>query len=272
MRVNEMEQGEVLFTAVLDGHTVEASGATIPVHDEGFLRGDGAFEVVAVYEGRPFTLREHLERLGHSCQGLRISLPTAALTRDIDTALERMGERTYALRIIVTVNGRLLVMAEPWKSPSETIRLSLVENHTQPLLTGLKSLSYAANMLSGRIARERGYDEALWVSPEGRVLEAPTAAFFWVSADDRLLTPPLSEGILDSITRRLVLEYVPAGEQSCHRDDLASCREAFLAGTTRGIQTVSAIDDKRPSHVPGPHTKRAADIYRRLLTGALPRE
>ena len=272
MPADEKKGAEILFTAVLDGDQVAAADATIPVHDEGFLRGDGAFEVVAVYDGRPFALREHLERLERSCRGLRIPFPAASLVEGIELAVAEMGGLTYALRIIVTVSGRRLVITEPWKMPSEQIRLSLVENHAQPILRGLKTLSYAANMLSGRIARERGYDEALWISPEGHVLEAPTAAFFWVSADDRLLTPPLSDGILDSITRRVVLEYLPAGEQSCSRQELSGCREAFLAGTLRGIQAVGSIDERRPSEVPGPHTLKAADVYRQLLTGALPRD
>lgn len=267
------EQGEraLRFIAVYEGRCIEAAAAVIPVHDGGFLRGDGAFEVVAVLRGRPFALAEHLARLELSCSGLRIALPKPALETDIDTALREMGDSTYVLRIIVTVSGRRLVMTEPWKTPAESIRLTVVQNQTAPLLRGLKSLSYAANMLSTRIAIERGFDEALWATADGRLLEAPTAAFFWVSTDNRLLTPPLSDGILDSITRRMVLEYLPAEEQSCFPEDIAVSSEAFLAGTVRGIQAVTAVDTHSLGHAPGAHTRSAGDIYGQLLSGLLPR-
>lgn len=267
MSSEQQGQDPSKFVAVFGGNLMAPADAAIPVQDEGFLRGDGAFEVVAVQEGRPFALKEHLTRLESSARGLRISAPLDALTEDIETVVREMGVTTYALRIIVTVSGRRLVMAEPWKTPLESIRLSLVENETAPLLKGLKSLSYAANMLSTRIARERGFDEALWTTSDGRVLEAPTAAFFWVSADDRLLTPPLSDGILDSITRRVILEHLPSAEQTCLRQDIADCREAFLAGTTRCIQAIAGIDGMTPEHVSGPRTGEAAGLYRRLLAG-----
>ena len=84
------------------------------------------------------------------------------------------------------------------------------------VLDGVKSLSYAVNMLATRLARERGFDEALLVTPHGRVLELPTASFFWV-ADGEVRTPPLSEHILDSITRGLVIEVADARKQPLPR-------------------------------------------------------
>ena len=113
------------------------------------------------------------------------------------------------------------------------------------VLDGVKSLSYAANMLCSRLARERGFDEALLVTPHGRVLEAPTSSLFWVDGDGVLCTPPLDEHILASITRA-------RPDASCWRSRSArsprtSCSrrsEAFLASTTREVQSVAAIEDR----------------------------
>ena len=97
-------------------------------------------------------------------------------------------------------------------------------------------------MLAGRLAREQGYDEALLVTPHGRVLEAPTSSVFWVAGGE-LLTPPLDEHILASITRALVLEVTDAREQPCTLEDIAGADEVFLASTTREVQPVTAVDE-----------------------------
>jgi len=254
------------FVAVLDGVVIAAADARIPIQDEGFLRGDGAFEVVAVHEGRPFALDEHLARLESSCGSLRLPCPGPALRDDIATLLAATGPRTCVVRMVVTAGGRRLVVAEPWPPSAGSVRLGLVENRPQLLLEGVKSLSYAGNMLATRIAGERGFDEALMITPGGQVLEAPRASFFWVSGQGRLLTPPLSEGILDSITRRTLLRLVPVVEERCTREDLAECREAFLAGTVRGIQPVAAIEDRGLPGAPGPRTVETAAAYRRFVT------
>jgi branched-chain amino acid aminotransferase len=98
-------------------------------------------------------------------------------------------------------------------------------------------------MLCSRLARERGFDEALLVTPHGRVLEAPTSSLFWVDAEGSINTPPLSEHILASITRRLVMEAADVREQPCTMDDLRAAGEAFLASTTREAQSIAAIED-----------------------------
>ncbi|MBV8955996.1 MAG: aminotransferase class IV family protein, partial [Solirubrobacterales bacterium] len=121
---------------------------------------------------------------------------------------------------------------------------------------GVKSLSYAANMLASRLAREQGFDEALLVTPHGRVLEAPTSSIFWIK-DGAILTPPLDEHILASITRAAVIELMDAREQPCTLEDLEQADEAFLASTTREVQPVAAIDERSFDHA-GPKTAEAA--------------
>jgi branched-subunit amino acid aminotransferase/4-amino-4-deoxychorismate lyase len=132
------------------------------------------------------------------------------------------------------------------------------------ILDGIKSLSYGSNMLATRLAVERGGTEALLATPHGRVLEAPTSAFF-VSLDGRtLVTPPLSDHILDSITRRRLLSVLGdmrAREEVVTVESLARAQEAFLASTTRDVQPVEQINDIRLPYVPGPLTGAASEAF-----------
>jgi branched-chain amino acid aminotransferase len=130
------------------------------------------------------------------------------------------------------------------------------------VLDGIKSLSYAGNMLAGRLARERGFDEALLVTPHGRVLEAPTSSIFWVDERGTVCTPPLDEHILASITRDRVLQLLDVEERSATLDDVQGAQEAFLASTTREVQAIAAIEDRELPAAPGERTREAAEALR----------
>jgi branched-chain amino acid aminotransferase len=123
-------------------------------------------------------------------------------------------------------------------------------------------------MLAGRIAKEAGFDEALLVSPHGRVLEGPTWTFFWVR-DGVLRTPPLSDRILASITRARLLELCGGREQVCTRDDLAAAEEAFIASTVREVLPIAVIDDRELPSAPGPITAAAAEAFRRHVAACV---
>jgi branched-chain amino acid aminotransferase len=125
-------------------------------------------------------------------------------------------------------------------------------------------------MLATRLAQERGFDEALLVTPHGRVLEAPTSTFFW-AREGRLLTPPLDEHILASITRTRLMELADVEEAPCTRDDLATADEAFLASTAREVQPVTVIDDRE---LPGvrPLTLAAAEAFHQRVEAELAAE
>jgi branched-chain amino acid aminotransferase len=230
--------------ASLDGEIMLAGEAMIPATDEGLIRGDGVFEVIRVYDGKPFALEQHFARLERSAHNLRLPIDLEAVRADTHRMLAQAGAGPdhEALRIILTRGGRRLLMTEPLHLLPDRVRLATVTYSPTRILDGVKSLSYAANMLAGRIARERGFDEALLVTPHGRVLEAPTSSIFWVKGDE-LLTPPLDDHILASITRALVIEVCGATERPTTLEDLAAADEAFLASTIREVQPIAAIDE-----------------------------
>jgi branched-chain amino acid aminotransferase len=232
--------------ACVDGRTMPADEATIPATDEGLLRGDGVFEVIRVYDGRPFAVVDHLDRLERSAANLRLDeVPRGELESEIPELLATRGGAEFdgCLRIVLTRRGHRLLLTEPLPYSPNRIRLGVVEYAPTRVLDGVKSLSYAANMLAGRLARERGFDEALLVTPHGRVLEAPTSSIFWVDAEGALSTPPLDEHILASITRARAMQVAQVTERPCTMDDLRAAREAFLASTTREVLSIAAIED-----------------------------
>jgi branched-chain amino acid aminotransferase len=245
--------------ASVDGVLMLASEATIPATDEGLIRGDGVFEVIRLYDGQPFAFEEHMRRLERSATNLRLPLDAESVRAETWRLLAEAGSGPEhgLLRIMVTRAGHRLLLTEPAPALPGTVRLASVTYSPTRILDGVKSLSYGANMLASRLARERGFDDALLVTPHGRVLEAPTSSIFWV-ADGELLTPPLDEHILASITRAIVIAATDASERSCTLEELLRADEAFLASTVREVQPVGAIDD-RLFDVPGPVTRRTAE-------------
>jgi branched-chain amino acid aminotransferase len=253
--------------ASVNGVIGRADEMTIPVTDEGLLRGDGVFEVARLYAGRPFAWDEHVARLERSAANLRLEFDLAAAQAEVDALLAKVGPVDGSIRLLITRGGRRVVIVSPLPERAPAATLATVEYVPTRVLDAVKSLSYAANMLATRLAKEAGADEALLVTPHDRVLEAPTSAFFYV-LDGVLHTPPLDEHILDSITRRHVLELTGASERILRRDELAGLEEAFLASTTREVQPVSAIDGRPLPAAPGPQTAAAADSLRRYIEAA----
>jgi branched-chain amino acid aminotransferase len=252
--------------ASVDGSISPAAEATIPVADDGLLRGDGVFEMVRLYGGRPFTIGDHLDRLERSASAIELPVDRAAIEREIDALLAEFGDEDAALRIVLTRGGRRLLLTEPLPAHPETIRVATVTYSPSVILTGVKSISYAANMEATRLAQARGADEAILVQPDGVVLEAPTSAVFWISPEGGLRTPALDTGILESITRAQIVRELHVEEGAFQVEDLRAATEAFLASTTREIQPVSAIDGRELPGGPAPQAAReASEAFRRVV-------
>ena len=255
--------------AILDGTVLPAEEARVPATDEGLLRGDGVFEVIRLYGGRPFALDDHLERMGRSAHNLRLPIDVDAMRADIEALLAEAGAVDAALRVLWTRGGRRLGLIEPIKDRPGELALATVTYAPPRILDGVKSLSYGGNMLATRMAVADGADEALLVTPHGRVLEAPTSSFF-CSLDGRtLVTPPLADHILDSITRRRLLRVCDIAERPIAADELGDVQEAFLASTVREVLPVHAIDGRQLPSVGGTLTRDADERVRAQIAQEL---
>jgi branched-chain amino acid aminotransferase len=244
--------------ASIDGELMAIGEARISVTDDGLQRGDGVFEMLRLYAGVPYAIDRHLARMAASAGSIRLPIDTGAFAEDIDRLLAASAPaEDAALRLMATRGGRRILIIERLPDFPASMSLACVTYSPVRLLDGVKSLSYAANVLAGRLAREQGFDDALLVTPHGRVLEAPTSSFFWVRGSE-LLTPPLEDRVLDSITRRLILDGIGGREAITTRDDLDGADEAFLVSSLREVTPVRRIDSvELPAD--GPVTRATAE-------------
>ena len=253
--------------ASVDGRISATAAATIPLPDDGLYRGDGVFEVIRLYGGQPFALPEHLDRLERSEAAIELPVERGLIERELAVLLAEVGAVDAQLRIVLTRAGRRILLVEQLPGRGATVRLATVIYSPSVILTGVKSLSYGANMQATRLAERRGADEAVLVRPDGVVLEAPTSTIFWVSAHGGLRTPSLEAGILDSITRAQIVRSLHVEEGEFPADDLLGAREAFLASTVREVQPVAAIDGNELET--GPRTLEAGEAFKRTVEEAL---
>lgn len=195
--------------AMVNGAAMPLAEARLAVTDEGVARGDGAFETVGVWDGRPFRLRDHLQRLNASLAAIDLpAVDTDLLAAEVAQLLDGVGGDA-AVRLYVTASGtRVLTLSPPPQRPDVRHLVPQPAPWIRPLGTygpaGAKTMSYVSNMVATRAARRAGGDDALLVSLEGWVLEGPTFAVMW-AAEGVLYTPPASLGIVDSISRRTLV-------------------------------------------------------------------
>jgi branched-chain amino acid aminotransferase len=251
----------------VNGQIVDAAEAVVPASDDGLLRGDGVFEVIRLYGGRPFALDEHLDRLERSAAAIELPIEREPFESEISDLLAESGQDEAQLRLVVTRGGRRLAFIEnlPPYASSDRASVATVTYSPTGILNGVKSLSYAANMQATRLAKARGADDAMLVRPDGIVLEAPTSTVFWVDAGGALRTPGLDVGILASITRDRLIRELEVEEGAFPLEDLLGAREAFLASTVREVQAISAVDETELPECLGERTKEAADAFAAVL-------
>jgi branched-chain amino acid aminotransferase len=247
--------------ASVDGLITPTADAVIPLQDNGLYRGDGAFEVIKLYGGKPFAFDDHLDRMVRSAEAIHLEFDRAALEAEAMALLAEAGPIDAQLRLIATRGGRRIATIEPLAEYGPSITLATVTYRPTLILNGVKSLSYGANMQATRLAEQAGAEDAVLVTPEGIVLEPPTSSIFWVSATGVLRTTELEAGVLDSITRDRVMRDLEVETGAWPQQDLLSAREAFIVSTTREIQAVSRIDDTEFPDAPGPMTQRAKELF-----------
>jgi branched-subunit amino acid aminotransferase/4-amino-4-deoxychorismate lyase len=275
----------LLALAISGRGVVPPDEPLIHADDEGFLRGRAAFETTRVYAGRPFRLEQHLDRLAGSAARLNLPPVDAALFRSLtEEALAAAAEPDCFVRLYLTPGreGRgdpvSLVLVERLPPELEPLRahgirvISLPLGSEPSLLGGVKSTSYALNMVAVDEAKRRGADDAVFLGPQGAVTEGPTTNIWW-RREDVLFTPALELGILQGVTRGALTELavddgyeVEVGVYPL--DALASAHEAFTSSSVREVMPVVALDG-RPigDGSPGPAARELQTRLRELATG-----
>ncbi len=287
----------------IDGALLPPGEARVSVFDRGFLYGDSVYEVVRTYRGRPFELQAHLGRLAHSAERIGLDLPWGArrteaeLRRTLEAARGEdppepgaapwnAGER-YA-RIVMTrgageigldpalaVDPKAIVIVQPLHAPALSayregvaVRVVGVE-HVSPQAVDptAKTGNYLSHVLALREARARGAHEALMLDRDGHVTEGTTSNGFAVRGG-AVLTPPLRAGILEGVTRGIVLGLarelgLPVREEGLRPAHLEEAEEIFITSSAREVLPVTRLDD-RPVGLgrPGSVTTRLHAAYR----------
>jgi branched-chain amino acid aminotransferase len=228
----------------------------IHVHDEAFMRGRGAFESLRVYGGKPFCLVEHLDRLDVSCARLGLEPLSRPVVQElVASALDAAGETEAVLRVYATpgYGDGPLVLAVVAELPADLdelrahgIRAITVEFRPADLMGGVKSTSYALNMIAVDEARAHGADDAVFVAGDGTVLEGTTSNIWW-RHDSTLHTPAADAGILAGVTRSVLARAAPAlgydvVEGRFPVAELVAAEEAFASSSIREVMPVVALD------------------------------
>jgi branched-chain amino acid aminotransferase len=262
----------------LDGVLLPAADARLGVADHGLTVGDGLFETLKVVDGTAFALRRHLARLAKTADGLGLVAPPADALRAAVEAT--VAANPSAGRVRLTVTGgpgpagttrgeappTVLVVCSPpagWPATEAVATVRWTRNE-RGALAGLKTTSYAENVIALDDAHRRGAGEAIFANTRDELCEG-TGTNVFVVLDGVLVTPPLSSGCLAGVTRELVCEVVDVVERAVPLAVLAAASEAFLTSSTRDVQPIATVDAVALAAAPGPHTARAAAAFAALV-------
>ena len=275
----------------LNGRYVQAERAKVSVFDRGFTYGDGLFETIRAYAGWVFALDRHLARLREGA--LQIGIPFDGEVQQWRQVMGELLRRSSlqaidsSLRLTLTRGPDLLGSLLPSDAPlvptlllvakpldvgitqRQHVGISAVTVHWGTAFNPLhiKSLDYLYNMLAMAQAKREGAEEALFVAPDGSIVEGTTSNVFSVSKG-MLTTPPKSSGLLPGITREVVIELAKrvgliVHEATVPLDELLSADEVFLTGSLKEIMPLIAIDSSKiGAGSLGPITQRLQRCYR----------
>jgi branched-chain amino acid aminotransferase len=269
--------GENGLRVWVNGALLEEPGrGVLAVTDHGFTVGDGVFESVKVLEGRPFALTRHVDRLRRSAEGLGL-VPADAedVRRGVAAVLDGVADPLGRLRITHTAgpgpmgSGRgdgeatVVVAYSPVPPFPDTTSVTTVPwpRNERGATAGLKTTSYAENVIALAHAKEHGSSEAIFATTTGALCEGTGSNVFYV-VDGELRTPTLASGCLAGVTRALVLEWYGGREVDEPLEVARQADEAFLVSTTRDVQAIARWDDRELA-APGPVTGLVAETWRR---------
>ncbi|MEY2399837.1 MAG: branched-chain amino acid aminotransferase [Actinomycetota bacterium] len=263
----------------VNGALLDPSVAALSVFDHGFTVGDGVFETLLSYPDTGLAFAsQHLNRLRSSAAGLALHVPfeDSALMFAMREVIDSAGPAGTPMRVRITVTGgagplgsdrggatpTVIVAAalqSPWP-PTATLAPVPWPRNERGALAGLKTTSYAENVVALHFARDAGADEALFCDTQGNVCEGTGTNLFAV-IDDELVTPALSTGCLAGVTRAVVIGSYGARETLFSIDDLSRATEVFVTSTTREVQAVCEVVGVSKWDGPGPITEAAHAAY-----------
>lgn len=274
----------------MNGELVPEAEAKVSVFDHGLLYGDGVFEGIRTYNGRIFELKAHIDRLFDSAKAIALAIPMTreALMEAVALTCRANGTDNGYIRLVVTRGvGTLglnpyhcktpqiiIICADIQLYPKELYRDGLtivtvgtIRNLSEAVNPRIKSLNYLNNILAKIEAINAGCMEAIMLNAQGAVAEATGDNIFAVRRN-MLLTPPVNEGLLEGITRDVVMrlaleEGLEVKETRLSRYDLYTADEVFLTGTAAEVIGVVNIDRRLIGEgIPGPVTQRLIARYR----------
>ena len=279
----------------IDGKLLNKDDAKISVYDHGLLYGDGVFEGIRVYSGKIFKLDQHLNRLWESAKTIRLAIPYTReeITNAMYQTIQANNFTDCYLRLVVT-RGIGYLGLNPAKCPRPTafviadliemypkemyekgmsvITASVIRNHPNAISPRVKSLNYLNNILARIEAADAGVPEAIMLNHEGNVAECTADNIFIVRAG-HLYTPTTTDGILEGITRNVILELcvqlkIPATEKTLQRHDLYIADECFLTGSAAEVVPITKIDGRTigAGH-PGPITQKLMQSFHHQIRG-----
>ena len=275
----------------IDGKFYAKEDAKVSVFDHGFLYGDGVFEGIRAYNGKVFKLPEHIERLYESAHYIMLNIPISPAEMQEATleVLRRNNLRDAYIRIVVSrgpgdlgldpkncvKTGTVIIIGdritlfpqECYDNGLEVITTATRQRPAGVIEPRVKSLNYLNNILVKLEAAQAGVMEGIMLSSEGYVVEGSGDNIFIVDKKGRLITPPVTIGALEGITRNVTIDLAEeAGLQVREllftRHDLYNARECFLTGTAAELIPVISVDRRSISdRKPGPVTKMLMEKF-----------